>query len=445
MCSNIWQCRKLCLPLHPVTRRKLVNKKGMTTRLYDMLMCLLYALMRIVHRGHRLWLKPGGKTHRFVMGQQGLLQHIADTFEGSDRPVCWVHASSLGEYGVARPVVTELSRQGMAVGLTFFSPTAYKVLKNRRDAADHVYYLPLDTRQNVCRFLDTVKPQRAVFIISEYWINYLHELRKREIPTFLVSALIPSTSYLLKWYAKPIRRALRAITTFMVLDKESQANLAKMGFSNCTVTGNPLFDNALQTAQTDYSNDVVERFVGSHEEVFVAGSITDEHDLDIVAGFANSHPEMKFIMVPHEISLELLSTIEQRCQGTSVRHSACQDHTSLDTAQILIIDFVGALARIYRYGKYAYVGGGFTKYLHSVIEPVVYGQPVSFGPNIQRKVTPRQMVSLGIGAVVTTADELEQWHSRVNGTHYDAVSRKAKDYARHNGGATATITKIIMR
>lgn len=417
----------------------------MTGFFYDLLMRLVCLLMRIVHGGHTLWLKPGGKTHRFVMGQQGLTAHIATTMASVEGRLCWVHCASLGEYGVARPVIRQLRAEGMTVVLTFFSPSGYEVIQGRSDAADYVFYLPVDTRSNVSQFLDAVKPQRAVFIISEYWMNYLRELHARRIPTFLVSALIPSTSYLLKWYARPIRRALRAMTTFMVLDEDSKENLAKTGFDNCVVTGNPLFDNALQTAQAEYRNPVLERFCADCDEVFVAGSISDAHDLDLVTQLANRHPEMKFIMVPHEISEYSLNDLSNHCDGLSVRYSECKEDSDLNRVQNLIIDYVGDLARIYRYGKYAYVGGGFTKYLHSVIEPVVYGLPVAFGPNIQRKATPRQMTALGIGAVVTTADELHQWYAEVAALSYAEVSRKARDYAVRNGGATQSITNIILK
>lgn len=416
----------------------------MGTCLYSMVMWLFQ--LGVKAGGSRLlrWTtKDGSKKRQFFMGQRGLLAHIQKEMASEAGQVCWVHCASMGEYGVARPVIRGLREQGWQVVLTFFSPSGYETLRKREGVADHLFYLPIDSRRNVRRFLDAVRPQRAVFIISEYWMNYLSALRQRHIPTYFVSMLVPSTSYLLKWYARPIRQALRGVTTFMVLDDESNQNMERMGFSNCQLTGDPLFDNALQVACETYENVVVSRFCQSDAEVFVAGSISDSHDVEIVSTFANSHPQMKFIMVPHELDEESIRDILAQLKCQSVRYSACTMETDLTAVQTLIIDYIGDLARIYRYGKYAYVGGGFTPFLHSVLEPVAYGLPITFGPNIYRKATPRQMMSRGFAAIVTNAEELETWYDGIRGAAYDKAHAAALAFARENGGATQTIIDII--
>ena len=387
--------------------------------------------------------KDGSKKRQFFMGQRGLLTHIQEEMASETRRVCWVHCASMGEYGVARPVIRGLREQGWCVVLTFFSPSGYETLRKREGVADHLFYLPIDSRRNVSRFLEAVKPQRAVFIISEYWMNYLSALRQRHIPTYFVSMLVPTTSYLRKWYARPLRQVLKGVTTFMVLDEESKQNMERMGISNCRLTGDPLFDNALQVAGETYTNAVVSRFCEGEAEVFVAGSISDSRDLQIVSTFAHHHPQMKFIMVPHEISEEHLHDIEVHLEGKTLRYSACTTESDMKEAQALIIDYIGDLARIYRYGKYAYVGGGFTPFLHSVLEPVAYGLPITFGPNIHRKATPRQMMSRGFAAIVTNAEELEAWYNDIRGAAYDKAHADALTFAQENGGATQTIINII--
>ncbi len=410
---------------------------------YNIVVTFLNFLMRQVQKGHLLFVKEGSKTHRFILGQKDLLPHIATSMRDETRPVCWIHASSMGEYAVARPIILQLQKQGFAVVLTFFSSTGYEALHHKRGTADYIFYMPFDTRKNVRNFLDTVKPERTVFIISEYWINYLSELKRRQIPTFLISALIPNTSYLLKWYAWPLRKALKAITMFTVSDERSKENLHKMGFDNCRVVGDPLFDNAINIAKTDYHNEVIEHFCANSNNVFIAGSINDENDRTIVTGLANAERDTKFIMVPHEISDASIDNIISRCKGRTLRYAECDKNTDFTDVQTLIIDYVGDLSRLYRYGHYAYVGGGFTRYLHSVIEPVVYGLPVAFGPNIHRKATPQQMIDLGIGAIVLNADELRQWLVGIRANDHQDTCRKAVQYAEQNGGATDKIVNII--
>lgn len=412
--------------------------------IYNTVMTVLYSLMRWVQGGHRLWIKEGSKTHRFIMGQKDLLPHIEKTLQGESRPIFWIHASSMGEYAVAKPIISKLQAQGKAVVLTFFSATGYEALHGKSGTADYIFYLPFDTRKNVRRYLDIVRPQRVVIIISEYWMNYLSELRRRQIPTFLISALVPDTSYLLRWYARPLRQSLKAITMFTVVDEHSKENLHKMGFDNCQYVGDPLFDNALMIASTEYENPTIARFCANNRDIFIAGSINDENDLNIVTEVANRRPTMKFIMVPHEISETSLQNIASHCKGQSIRYADITPDTDLSQVQVLIIDYIGDLSRIYRYGSYAYVGGGFTPYLHSVIEPVVYGLPVAFGPNIYRKATPQQMIDRGFAAIVRNGEELDRWLDTIGDENYEQLGQQALAYARQNGGATDKITRIIL-
>ena len=422
--------------------------------IYSIMMYLLSALVCLGRTWLLRWtMRKDGKVWKFVEGQKNLLPHIADTMghaAGShateDGDVCWVHVSSLGEYGAGRPVVKALQDKGLRVVLTVFSSTAYDVLCRRSDAADHVFYLPLDTPRNVRRFLDIVKPQRAVFIISDYWINYLTELGRRQIPTYFTSMHVPETTYLKKWYAAPIRQALKeSVTMMMVLDDESAGQLRAMGFSHIMKVGDPLFDNAILIARTPYSNSVVEAFCSTADTIFMAGSISDDHDLAIVSDVANRRSDMKFVMVPHEIDETMLVRIEERCNGQALRYSQCTADTDFSNVQVLIIDYVGDLVRLYRYANYSYVGGGFTPLLHSIIEPVVYGIPVAFGPNISRKATPRQMIDRGFAAIVLSGDDLEAWLQTIDTAGYDSVHRKALDYISENGGATQTICEVVVK
>ena len=424
----------------------------MSYTLYNIVMQLGGLLLKIV--AHSTCLSHSlhkSKLFKFALGQHKVLQTIRETSEDHKGKSVWIHVSSLGEYAVARPIIKQLRADGKTIILTVFSPSAFDVLGNKGKApneADCVFYLPWDTRHNAKQFLDTINPEKAIFIISEYWINYLRELGKRHIPTYFVSSLIPKDSYLLKWYAKPIRKAIPQDTTFMALDEESKKNLNSIGFNHVTVIGDPLFDNAIGIAKTPYQNDIIERFCATASDgVLIAGSISDKKDLKIVSTFANKHRNIKCIFVPHEISQENLNEIKYHLEGWAELYSDCTPETDFSKRQVLIIDFMGALSRIYRYGSWAYVGGGFTPYLHSVIEPVVYGLPVVFGPCIQRKVTPQQMISLGIGAIATSAKEFSLWieYWMSDKQEMARIKQTALEYTANNGGATNRVIETIMK
>ncbi|MCH5176232.1 MAG: 3-deoxy-D-manno-octulosonic acid transferase [Prevotellaceae bacterium] len=361
------------------------------------------------------------------------------------KPVIWIHASSLGEFGVARPIVKRIKENGnYSIFLTFFSPTGVEALANRHSDVDAVEYLPIDTKQNARRFIDTVKPQKALFIISEFWPNYLDELKRQNIETYLISGLIKSQSSIMKWYGGIIRKSLSAFTRFMVLNEESKQNLATIGLNNVSVVGDPLFDNAMVVASSSYHNKIVEAFA-SQGDLFIAGSISDKKDLELVSRLANTHRDIRFLVVPHEISEEHLNNITYHFEGKTICYHKCDECTDFSDIQILVIDFIGALAYLYRYAKWAYVGGGFTPYLHSVIEATVYGVPVAFGPKTNRKITPQQLMKLGIGHTVKTYKDLNCWfvHLKNNQSELDAIKEKANAYIRQNVGATDEILSMI--
>lgn len=358
----------------------------------------------------------------------------------------WFHAASLGEYAIARPLIKQLkaTHPQAVVVVTFFSSTGYEALKHHHPDVDALFYLPLDAPKQVRRFLDAVQPEKAVFIVSEFWLNYLTELKQRSIPTFLLSAIIRPNAIFFRWYGSAFRRALSVFTHITVLNAASAHCLDHLGYTRYSLVGDPLFDNAIAVAQTPYQNPLVERFAAGRS-LFIVGSLHDRTDLELVASLANRHPEVPFLIVPHEVTARSVNEIKSQLQGTAICYTACTETTSFDGVQTLIVDTLGALSYLYRYGSWAYVGGGFTPYLHSIIEATVYGLPVAFGPRIERKVTPQELADRGIGTVVHSADELAQWFASLQSQpeRLASIRQTAQAYTQENQGATQEILHLI--
>lgn len=412
--------------------------------LYNFCLQILFSGLEFLNKWHLI--REGSKLQRFIYGQRDVFQRIENILKSQcQKLVIWIHVSSLGEFGVARPIVKRIKENGnYSVFLTFFSPTGVDALRNHHSDVDVVEYLPIDTKQNARKFIETIKPQKAVFIISEFWPNYLCELKRQNIETYLISGLIKTKSPIFKWYGGIIRQSLSAFTRFMVLNEESKQNLSEVGLNNVSVVGDPLFDNAIVVATSPYTNKIVEAFA-SQGDLFIAGSISDKKDLLLVSRLANLHRDTRFLVVPHEISEEYLNNIIYYFDGKTVCYHECDENTDFSDTQILIIDFIGALAYLYRYAKWAYVGGGFTPYLHNIIEATVYGLPVAFGPEINRKITPQQLIKPGIGCKVKRFEDLNRWfdHLKNNQSELDAIKEKANTYIRQNAGATDEIMSII--
>lgn len=415
--------------------------------IYNAAVSLMSGFVKLYSKG--LSKRSHRKFSRFVKGQQGLMARIRQEMEGADRtiPMLWFHCASLGEYGVARPLIAEVKQRGRCnVVLTFFSPTGYEALKDNHPDIDYIFYLPLDTSRNAKAFINAVQPDRAVFMISEYWPNYLTQLKFNATPTFLVSAIIRDNSQFFKWYGKIYRKSLSAFSHIFVLNNSSRFNLSMLGYDNVTVSGDALFDNASLVARTPWHDGILERFA-LQGPLFIAGSLSDSNDYELIGRLIKENPDIRFVIVPHEIDEAHMMRAREIAGDKVVRYSECDSHTEMADVRTLIMDCMGKLAYLYRYGTWAYVGGGFTPLLHSVIEATVYGLPVAFGPYIERKVTPQQLVEHGIGHVVGNADEICRWFSAIkdNPARLEEIKSEAAAYVAGNEGATGAIVSMITK
>lgn len=294
----------------------------------------------------------------------------------------WFHAASLGEFEQGRPLIEFIRRRFPAyrILLTFFSPSGYEVRKDYQ-GADIICYLPIDTISNARRFLRLVRPEIAFFIKYEFWYNYLHILKHRNIPTYSVSSIFREGQVFFKWYGRSYAKVLNCFTRFFVQNEQSRLLLARIGITDVDVVGDTRFDRVLQIKQTAPELPIVEAFRQNHP-VFVAGSSWPP-DEDIFIRFFNEHRDWRLIIAPHVIAEDHLQQILSKLNRKAVRYT-CTTPGDAREADCLLIDCFGLLSGIYRYGDVAYVGGGFGVGIHNVLEAAVWGVPVIFGPNNRR-------------------------------------------------------------
>ena len=340
----------------------------------------------------------------------------------------WFHAASLGEFEQGRPLMEQLRREHpeYKILLTFFSPSGYEVRKNY-EGADIICYLPLDTIINARRFLRAVRPVMAFFIKYEFWYNYLHILKHRQVPVYSVSSIFRSGQIFFRWYGRQYSRVLKCFTRFYVQNDTSRELLSTLGITNVTVVGDTRFDRVLQIKEAAKQLPIVETFCqeltanSQKPKVFVAGSswLPDE---DIFIPFFNEHKNWKLVIAPHVIGEDHLQQIEAKLQGRKVvrytqlanSQEPSQSHTLTERiansqdAEALIIDCFGLLSSIYRYADVTYVGGGFGVGIHNTLEAAVWDVPVIFGPNNERFQEAQGLKACGGGLEITNADDFRR-------------------------------------
>jgi len=356
----------------------------------------------------------------------------------------WFHAASLGEFEQGRPMIETLRKQysGYKILLTFFSPSGYEVRKNY-DGADVICYLPFDTPYKVRKFINLANPSIAVFIKYEFWLNYLTELKKRNIKIYLVSAVFRPGQLFFRWYGRWYRKALTYYEQLFVQDEASKKLLAAYGIKNVEVCGDTRFDRVLEIKQNARLLPEVEAFAKGAQPILVAGSSWPE-DEEIIIRYFNSHPEIKLIIAPHEIHREHLLYIQSLLNRPAVRLSDATEE-ELRTHDCLIIDSFGLLSSIYRYGWIAYIGGGFGKGIHNTLEAAVYGIPIIFGPNHHKFKEATGLLTVGGGFSINNEASFVKYMNDFisNPSLQIKAGMAARDFVHQNAGATNKILSFL--
>ncbi|NHF58439.1 3-deoxy-D-manno-octulosonic acid transferase [Flavobacteriaceae bacterium TP-CH-4] len=319
-----------------------------------------------------------GKMKLFVQGRKQALAVLRERILETDR-VFWMHAASLGEFEQGLPIVEKLkvAYPSHKFLITFFSPSGYEVKKNTQ-VADIVTYLPMDTRENVASFLQIVRPELAIFVKYEIWPNYLKALKDKKIPTVLISALFKKKQIYFKGYGGFMRNSLRSFSHIFVQNDTSEALLKSIGIAQVTVSGDTRLDRVSEILERDNTLDFMDIFK-KDKLCFVAGSTWPE-DESILIDYINHAPKrLKYVLAPHTIKKDKILGLAGSLTKKTVLYSK-MDLDSLGDYEVLIVDHIGVLTKIYHYADIAYVGGAFATGLHNTMEPAVFGIPVIIGP-----------------------------------------------------------------
>ncbi|MBS1600667.1 MAG: 3-deoxy-D-manno-octulosonic acid transferase [Bacteroidetes bacterium] len=405
------------------------------------------------------------KARLWLNGRKDILEKINSLGLQKSDGAIWMHCASLGEFEQGRPVIERIRKLYPAnkIILTFFSPSGYEIRKDYK-GADFIFYLPMDSKKNAKIFIEAVKPSLVIWVKYDYWFHYLHELKKRDIPTLLISASFRSGQPFFEWYGRLHRYMLDCFTHLFVQTEDSKKLLASIGFSgNVSIGGDTRFDRVIEIASSFSPIPLIENFC-DNKKVIVAGS-TWEEDEEQLDHYANMHPDIRFIIAPHEIDEPRLKEIENLFHE-SIRFSVLEKKMMDDsrpltenskgvlstanrqpsTPNVLIIDNIGMLSRLYKYATIAYVGGGFgDDGVHNVLEAAVYRKPVVFGPVIEKYFEAMDLVESGGGIVIDSALEAEAVFDRLfnNTEEYNYSSEAAGDYVFGKKGATEIVVRYI--
>ncbi|MEO6547565.1 MAG: glycosyltransferase N-terminal domain-containing protein [Ferruginibacter sp.] len=386
------------------------------------------------------------KARLGVIGRRKTLPHIQNV-KGQ---VIWMHCASLGEFEQGRPVLESLKRQypGVIVVLSFFSASGYEAAKNYI-GADHIFYLPMDNSYNAKKVVNALQPTLVLWVKYEFWYYYLHELKGRNIPVLLISGIFRASHPFFKWYGSIWREMLQSFRFFFVQNDASANLLAGVGFrENVVVTGDTRFDRVIAIAEKFESLPLIEKFCGE-SKVLVAGSTWEDDEAELIH-YVKANPQIKFIIAPHEIDAANIKDVKKEFVNAILYSELLQagndKYNESSLPNVLIIDNVGMLSRLYAYGDISYVGGGFgADGVHNVLEAAVYGKPVIFGPEFEKYAEAIGLVECSGGITIANALELETVLNELweNENLLNEKGAAAKRYVSANAGASGKIVQVV--
>lgn len=410
--------------------------------IYDFIIFVYTALISIAaifkNQKARLW----------INGRKNWENEIKKSLANAGEKRIWFHCASLGEFEQGRPLIEKLKLNDPSIFiiLSFFSPSGFEVRKNFPQA-DLVCYLPSDKKRNALKFISILSPSYVVFIKYEFWIHYFEELKKREIPLYIVSAIFRPTQLFFKWYGSFYRNALKNVHHFFVQDNNSADLLNSIGYNNTSITGDTRFDRVKALVEASKKIVLVEKFQ-TNGKLLVAGSTwPEDEDILLMAIQQSKLSPLKLIIAPHEVSEKRISDIIRKAsvyfkKEEITRYSKPENPES---ARVLIIDNIGMLSSIYGYATIAWLGGGFGKGIHNILEAAAYGLPVIFGPNYKKFREANDLVSLQGAFTINNANDATELLTVLltDEIFLKKCSKVSSEYVQSQVGATEKIISLL--
>ncbi|MCL1851265.1 MAG: 3-deoxy-D-manno-octulosonic acid transferase [Bacteroidetes bacterium] len=384
------------------------------------------------------------KAKLWSNGRKKLWISLEEKCQGRN-DIIWFHCASLGEFEQGKPLMEKIKQdKNVSLLVTFFSPSGFEVKKDD-PLADIVTYLPVDTPQNAKKFISIVKPQKVFFIKYEIWYNYIMELSKAGIPFYYVSSIFRENQYFFKGYGKWFLKQLKKCNCFFVQNENSGKILRKHGISNVVVAGDTRFDRVYAIAQYPFELEFIPLFK-KEKKILVAGSTWMPDEKLLAQLFQKISTQYKLIIAPHEVEKNHIEQIKKLFHSFSVVCYSEKETKDISNAEILIIDSIGLLSKIYKYADISYIGGAFKTGLHNILEAVVFEKPIFFGPEYRKFNEAVELVNHGAAFSITCANEMAQQllFFENNPSSYQTTCDICKNYIAQNLGATDKILKYII-
>ncbi len=380
------------------------------------------------------------KAKLWIYGRKNFWSKVKLLTIPQNKKVVFIHVSSLGEFEQGRQLIEEIKKNfsNTYIVLTFFSPSGYEIRKNYQ-LADAILYLPLDTKSNAKKFYDIFRPNLVVFVKYDFWYHFIFEAYKRYVPIYLISAVFKKQDVFFKWYGRFFNEILKLFTKIYTQDEHSKFLLEKNNI-NAVIAGDTRCDRVIEISKTASVPHEIEDLI-KDRKVVVAGSVW-LNDIKVIKNVIRQHNQIFWILVPHDISICNINRIIHELKISAIKYSELKSNDSeMYYTNVLIIDNVGMLSSLYKIAHVAYIGGGFNKGIHNILEPTVFGIPVIFGKKYHKFNEAIDMIQINAAFFIENENDANKIFNELlnNNSYREIAGIKAKKYIESKAGATKHI------
>lgn len=403
-------------------------------RIYDILVRTMGAGLHLASFFH-------SKANKWISGRKLWRKNLEENIP-NDRPLVWFHCASLGEFEQGRNLIEYInqSHPSYFILLTFFSPSGFEVRKNYQ-GANLVTYLPLDTPQNARDFIEICQPVLTVFIKYDLWLNYLYALQSR--PRILIAAQMrPDSSFIKSQFAPLYKEALLGFNAVFTQNQQTAQLLSEFtGHQSIIESNDTRYDRVIANQKNFKRIPEIEKFRAGRLCI-IAGSTWPVGEKMLFKAFENlslAGNACCMIIAPHEIHHAEIEKWINKHPERSIRFSEIEQLNS--SHNILWIDNIGMLSRLYNYADLAYVGGAWTKGLHNILEAAVFGCPIVIGPKYGKYPEASTLIEEGVCFSVENQTEFTRTLNELLSDEKERmeIDKKAKTFVRKEAGATQQI------
>ncbi len=374
------------------------------------------------------------KTKKIILGRKKTKDYIKNNIE--DQKVIWIHVASLGEFEQAKPIIDSLKiKYENKILVSYFSSSTESAVSNYKNVDFHFYMLS-DKEDQMKLLFDLLNPKILIIIKYEFWRNLILQAKLNSVPIVSVSSVFRKNQV----YFYPIKffkNILKNISLFLVQDENSMELLKKIKIKEIKVIGDSRYDRVLKIFKKSIEIEGIEEFTNKKNTI-VIGSAWKSDIEKIKNEIIRDLTDTKYIIAPHNINSDEIEYLENTFINDTIKFSELPQKNV--RKRILIIDNIGMLSSIYKYGKIAFIGGGFRGALHNTLEAAVWNLPVIYGnhKNNRKFIEVDRIEKKGIGFPIKNGNEFKLIKNRILKNR--DIGKGGNEFIIKNSGATEKIS-----